>query len=60
MVEFSDTNNFNEFMFTRGSLVTLEGKFSICDYDCGSNEILELDGKYSVWVYEGIVFFVRF
>lgn len=60
VVEFSDTNNFNEFMFPRWSLLTLKGKFSICDYDCGSNEILELDGKYRVWVYEGIVFFVRF
>lgn len=60
VVDFSDINNFNDHMFTRGSLVTLEGKFSICDYDCGSDEIVELDGKYSVWVYEGIVFFVKF
>ena len=36
---------------------SINGKWLIADYDCGDNAIAELNGKYGVYYYEGIVIF---
>lgn len=39
--------------------ITLDGNFSIYDYDCGGDPIVALDGKYSVYRYDGLVAFAE-
>lgn len=56
---FAKGDEFNENMM-RYSGITLKGKFSIYDYDCGGVAIEELDGNYAVYNYDGLVAFVEF
>lgn len=38
---------------------TITGEFDVFDYDCGENSVMNLDGKYAVYYYDGFVVFSK-
>lgn len=56
---FAKGEGFNENMMNYSG-VSAHGEFSIYDCDCGGVPIVELNGNYTVYNYEGMVAFVEF
>lgn len=56
---FHKGSDFNDNMMNFSG-TTLKGKFNVYDYDCGNTPILELNGNYLVYCYQGLVAFVEF
>lgn len=53
-----DTKNFNDNMMEFIG-ISLDGEIEIYDYDCGINIAKKINGKFFVYVYDGLVAFVE-
>lgn len=53
----SDEDFYSEHLMTFQTSV--RGRFYIFDYDCGGSPVKELDGRYGIYSYQGLVAFVR-
>lgn len=55
---FTKDDAFNANMM-RYSGISVNGKFSVYDYDCGDTPIIELNGNFFVYTYDGLVAFAE-
>lgn len=56
---FNNTDDFNEYMFTNRSAISISGHHCIYEYDCGDSVKAKLDGDYFAYGSDGFVAFVK-